>query len=710
MRTIWSTRFHGLLAAAALLCATAEHARAQIPVGPQFQVNTYTPFLKQSPDVAAGASGAFVVVWDSGGSAGSDDSGYSVQGQRYDAAGSAVAGEFQINAHTTSHQFQPRVAADPSGNFVVVWASYGGLGSDESGISVQGQRYDGAGLPVGAQFQVNTYTTSGQAEAAVAADGGGNFVVVWQSAQGDGSDTDKTSVHGQRYDATGSPLGGEFQVNSYTTSYQGTPDVAADASGNFVVVWDSSGSAGSDADGSSIHGQRYNSAGVPVGAEFQVNTYTTGQQFFPAVAIDGAGSSVVVWSSDGSAGSDTSPNSVQGRRYDASGTPLGSQFQVNSYTTGSQSSPVVSADAVGNVVVSWSSLFGSGSDQGTHSVQAQSYDPTGAPIGGQFQVNTYTTGGQYNQAVTATTPGAFAIVWRSEFGDGTDPNQTIQGQRFSIGTSTTSTSTTSTTSTTTTSTVAALLILGKKFQIRDPSGAEANRKVLALAKETSTDVGTGIVGDPTATGATLRVIANGMNGSQQSYVLDASGWSPAGSIGFKYSGPTGVDGDPVKKVLLKRTPGGTAFLKALIKGNTGTQSLDVVPPTAGTDGGVVLEIHGGGVYCAAFGGPAGGTETHDTAQTWQVVVATAQPGCPVSTVSTTTTLPSCAVAGSPCGSCGTGVCVAHCDPDPPTLFCTGSATPGGCTDDTQCGSGEACGGQVGQCGHPTFSGCGVPCP
>jgi hypothetical protein len=127
--------------------------------------------------------------------------------------------------------------------------------------SVQGQRYDGAGLPVGTQFQVNTYTTSGQGEPAVAADGGGNFVVVWQSAQGDGSDTDKTSVHGQRYDATGSPLGGEFQVNSYTTSYQGAPDVAADASGNFVVVWDSSGSAGSDAYGSSIHGQRYNSAG-----------------------------------------------------------------------------------------------------------------------------------------------------------------------------------------------------------------------------------------------------------------------------------------------------------------------------------------------------------------------------------------------------------------------------------------------------------------
>jgi hypothetical protein len=435
-----------------------------------------------------------------------------------------------------------------------------------------------------------------------------------------------------------------------------------------------------------------------------VNTYTTGQQFFPAVAIDGAGISVVVWSSEGSAGSDTSPNTVQGRRYDASGTPLGSEFQVNSYTTGSQFSPVVSADAVGNVVVSWFSLWGR--------VGSGDSQRAGSELRPHRRAHRRTVPSEHvhhrravNQAVTATTPGAFAIVWRSEFGDGTDPNQTIQGQRFSIGTSTTST-----TSTTTTSTVAALLILGKKFQIRNPSGAEANRKVLALAKETSTDIGTGIVGDPTATGAMLRIIANGMNGSQQSYVLDASGWSPAGSVGFKYSGPTGGDGDPVKKVLLKRTPGGTAFLKALIKGNTGTQSLDVVPPTAGTDGGVVLAINDGGVYCAAFGGTAGGTETQDTAQIWQIVAATTQPGCPVSTATTTTTLPPCAVAGSPCGSCGTGVCVRALRPGRPNPLLHRLGDTWRLHGRHAVRRRRSVRRQVGQCGHPTFSGCGIPCP
>jgi len=85
------------------------------------------------------------------------------------------------------------------------------------------------------QFQVNTYTTSWQVEPAVASDAAGNFVVVWISQDGSGG-----GVFGQRYASTGSALGTEFQVNTYTTGDQGYPvAVSADAAGNFVVVWNS---------------------------------------------------------------------------------------------------------------------------------------------------------------------------------------------------------------------------------------------------------------------------------------------------------------------------------------------------------------------------------------------------------------------------------------------------------------------------------------
>src|SRR5206468_598967 len=76
---------------------------------------------------------------------------------------------------------------------------------------------------VGLEFQVNTYMSSDQGAPDVATDGAGNFVVVWQSDQ-DGS---YTGVFGQRYDSTGTAVGTEFQVNTYTTSQQGYPKVAA---------------------------------------------------------------------------------------------------------------------------------------------------------------------------------------------------------------------------------------------------------------------------------------------------------------------------------------------------------------------------------------------------------------------------------------------------------------------------------------------------
>ena len=91
------------------------------------------------------------------------------------------------------------------------------------------------GNPVGSEFRINTFSAL-QADARLAKDPAGRFVVVWHSYTQDGS---KFGVFGQRYDDGGAPLGAEFRVNTYTTSNQGRPAVASDAAGNFVVVWDS---------------------------------------------------------------------------------------------------------------------------------------------------------------------------------------------------------------------------------------------------------------------------------------------------------------------------------------------------------------------------------------------------------------------------------------------------------------------------------------
>jgi hypothetical protein len=441
LRSGWWTRRGWLLVLLSSLVLTTGSAVAQLqPLGPQFQVNTSTYYSQRGPSVAPDGSGGFVVAWSGYESAGSDSDDESVQAQRIDSTGAPVGAEFQVNTYTTSEQRSPSVAPDGSGGFVVVWRSTGSGGTDTSYTSIQAQRFSAAGTPVGGEFQVNTYTTSNQSQASVAPDDSGGFVVAWSSEGSSGTDTDSTSVQGQRFSSSGMPLGAQFQVNTYSTSYQYHPEVGSDGAGGFVVVWTSSGSSGTDTSGYSIQAQRFSGAGTPFGGEFQVNTYTTGDQGSfgqgPSVAPDGSGGFVVVWASAGSSGTDTSSDSIQAQRFSAAGTPVGGEFQVNTATYGSQNSPSASLDGTGGFIVVWQDGIG-------NDIQAQRFSSAGMPLGEQFEVNSYTASSQTSPSVATDGNGQFLVAWTSRGSLGTDTdNDSIQARLFSATTTTTSTTTT----------------------------------------------------------------------------------------------------------------------------------------------------------------------------------------------------------------------------------------------------------------------------
>ena len=337
----------------ALLVAKA--AVAQVPIGSQFKVNSYTTSSQNYPAIGVDGDGDFVVVWHSNGSDG-DSAGNSVQGQRYDSDGTALGAQFQVNTYTTSEQTQAAVALAPDGDYVVVWQSFGSPpGGDMESFSIHGQRYAFDGTALGAQFQINTYTSYFQSRPRVAADAVGDFVVAWDSYGSASTDTTNLSIQGQRYASDGTALGSEFQVNTYTTGSQNTPSIAMDAAGDFVVVWQSGPAGGSDTSVRTVRGQRYFSDGSTRGAAFQVNTYTTDDQYGSRVAADVDGDFVVVWVSKGSSYGDDSDASIQGQRYGSNGSAVGSQFQVNSYTTDKQSLPTVALDMDADFVVVWQS-------------------------------------------------------------------------------------------------------------------------------------------------------------------------------------------------------------------------------------------------------------------------------------------------------------------------------------------------------------------
>jgi hypothetical protein len=374
------------------------------PVGPEFRVNTYTPGNEFGSSVAADAAGNFVVVWQS---SFQDGSMTGIYGQRYAVSGAPLGAEFQVNTYTTSNQFTSAVAADAAGDFVAVWTSV----HDGANFGIFGQRYAASGAPLGLEFRVNTHTTGTQSIPDVAA-ATGAFVVAWMSDQGGGFD-----IFAQRYAGSGGPAGPEFRVNTFTTGYQAFPQVGLDPAGGFVVVWESFGQDGSS---QGLFAQRYAGAGAPLGPEFRVNTYTVGDQSEAEVAMDGAGNFVVVWRDSSQ---DGSGYGIFAQRFAASGVPVGGEFRVNTYTTANQARPVVALDSSGNFVVAWE---GDGQDGSAHGIFGQRYDAAGAPLGAEFRVNSSVTDEQVDPAVAAAPAGEFVVVWSGQDG----LNYGVFGQRY----------------------------------------------------------------------------------------------------------------------------------------------------------------------------------------------------------------------------------------------------------------------------------------
>ena len=313
-----------------LLGAFAGRVPAQLlPVGAEFQVNTHTAAMQSIADVAAVPPGESVVTWAS---FLQDGDFWGVFARRYDSAGNAVGSDFQVAISTSAYQYESTITHHPTNGFLVTWVN-AYIGAD-----VFARRLDATGTPQGAELQVNT--VGGYNGAPVAAAGAsGEFLVVWT-----GTDSSVSGIFARRLDSAGTPQGTQFQVNVYTPGLQYQPSVAA-AAGGFIVTW-----TGQDSNGRGVFARRHDSTGLPLGSEFLVNAHTLFNQSGSQIAADAAGNFVVVWSDSARDGGDAG---VFARLFDSTGASLGSDFQVNGYTIANQQRAAVAMGAAGDFVVTW---------------------------------------------------------------------------------------------------------------------------------------------------------------------------------------------------------------------------------------------------------------------------------------------------------------------------------------------------------------------
>ncbi|MEH6633281.1 MAG: hypothetical protein V7776_20900 [Halopseudomonas aestusnigri] len=303
-----------------------------------------------NPSVAGLANGGFAVAWSDRVDA--DVDAY-VKVRRYNAEefNPEINSQQILNLDST-HPFDvmTSITALTGGRYVVVWSSI-----EEDGLvtTIYGQIFSDDGRLSGPRIVIDSEPHSPNSflsEPSVTALDGGGFVAVWNgpdntnlygrayNAAGIADESDKFlvdtgsnisssvvglttggwvvtyvrgfsngNIYGQVYRADGTPLRGEFLINTTTEGFQGNPSVTALSTGGWVVTW---------RDNRGVFGQIYDAEGIAdERGEFRVNTATEDSQFEPSVVGLPNGGFVVTWHS----GSFEVGLSVFSKEFDANG-------------------------------------------------------------------------------------------------------------------------------------------------------------------------------------------------------------------------------------------------------------------------------------------------------------------------------------------------------------------------------------------------------
>ena len=327
-----------------------------------FRVNQQGAFDQDRPRVALLNGGGAVFVWQGG------KQGYQrIYARFLSPSNTWATGDVLVNTFTNHGQLSPAVAVLANGNAVVVWASF----HQEAPGSLQGvygQLLSPTGAKVGGEFRVNQTFAFNQRLPAVAALADGRFVVAWVSEQQRFENS--VDIYARFHAANGAADGGEFLINT-STNVTGHPSVAAGSDGSFLTAWSERDSLNRSNSWDVVARPVWSSGAG--GSIRRVNTRLYGDQLAPRVSAIGT-DYLVAWMS---LGQDGSREGVFGQLLRGDGAPAGGEFRVNTTTISQQMQPAVASDGVGRFLAVWTSFPGGA---GGFDLYAQRYASTTQPL------------------------------------------------------------------------------------------------------------------------------------------------------------------------------------------------------------------------------------------------------------------------------------------------------------------------------------------
>lgn len=227
----------------------------------------------------------------------------------------------------------------------------------------------------------------------------GGFVVVWMEQNAPAGtiwNVDYSTIYGRRFDAAGQPLGAPFQVST-VSNYQYDPKVIGLDGGGFFVVWaykearPASGTTGWENHLGKLYGRMFDRNGAPLGADIRISEDFGESDAAKIVQLAG-GRFLVTWNNETS----NYPNPLvvgkRGQLFDASGTPLGAPLSLLAPATADGAmapalSYIVPVGSGGFAQVYQRRMVGSLGVPTVSKVFAQRYANDGTPTGSEIALS-----------------------------------------------------------------------------------------------------------------------------------------------------------------------------------------------------------------------------------------------------------------------------------------------------------------------------------
>ena len=334
----------------------------------------------RSPHVAADPNGNVVAVWEQ-----SDGTNSSIYSNRY-VPGTGWGEAQPIETYNAGGAWIPQVAMDTNGNAMTVWAQ-----SNDGSVtltSIWANRYV-AGTGWGAAILIGTNDTQSEATPQVAVDGSGNATAVWAQLVG----STRFDIWANRYEV-GAGWQGPVLIETNDAGSAINPQVAMDADGNAMVVWQHSDGSLTD-----IWANRYEVGSGWQGPEL-IEMNNAGNADNPQVAMDADGNAIVVWQHY-----DGMRNNIWANRYEVGSGWQGPEL-IETNDAGSADNPQVAMDANGNAMVVWQHYDGT-----RYNIWANRYE-VGAGWQGPQLIETNNSGWARLPQVAMGANGNAIAVWQ----------------------------------------------------------------------------------------------------------------------------------------------------------------------------------------------------------------------------------------------------------------------------------------------------------